>query len=291
MDSIRTPIAVIGGGAMGTALVLGALARGVLRADLLALAEPDPARREAWRREGAATFPAAADALGWLARAESAPGDGQVLLAIKPQSLPGLAAGLHARGGVGKCVLISILAGTPSAAVRAALGGAARVVRAIPNTPARIGRGVTGIALGAGAHAGDDALARRLFAAAGPVVETIDEALMDAFTAVVGSGPAYVFYLAEAMARAAESLGFAPDVADRIVRHTVAGAGELLAQSAETPSDLRAAVTSRGGTTAAATAVLDAAGAMDTIVRALTAARDRGRELASIAAAGHSRTP
>src|SRR5690606_13250813 len=157
----------------------------------------------------------------------------------------------------------------------------AAVVRAMPNLPARIRQGATAICLGDGAAPGDDDFALALFRGIGPLVLRIDESLMDAFTAVAGSGPAYLFYLAEAMTRAATELGFDAPAAREIVKATLAGSASLLAQSSESPADLRAAVTSKGGTTEAATTVLDNAGVMNAIVRAITAARDRGRELAN----------
>src|SRR5690606_30719943 len=126
----------------------------------------------------------------------------------------------------------------------------------------------------------DAAFARTLFGAVGETVD-LDEALMDAFTAVAGSGPAYLFYLAEAMARAAEGVGFDAATADRLVRATIVGAAGLLdADRGRPASELRALVTSRGGTTAAATQRLDDAGVAEAFERAIVAARDRGRELA-----------
>ncbi|MCH9057700.1 MAG: hypothetical protein IIB55_03625 [Planctomycetes bacterium] len=125
---------------------------------------------------------------------------------------------------------------------------------------------------------GDEALALRIFEAVGDVIR-IDEQLMDAFTAVAGSGPAYVFYLAQAMSTAATKLGFDEAQAKQIVQRTIAGAGALLAESPDSPEALRAAVTSRGGTTAAATAVLDESSVMQAMIDAITAAHDRGREL------------
>ena len=149
----------------------------------------------------------------------------------------------------------------------------------MPNLPAQLGEGATAIALGAGAKPGDEKLAIELFGAVGPVVVEVAEDLIDAFTAVAGSGPAYVFYLAQAMTKAAVELGFTSSQADQIVRQTIIGSAAMLRTRSESPQDLRAAVTSKGGTTAAATAVLDEAQVIDTFVRALTAARDRGREL------------
>ncbi len=264
---------VIGAGNMARAILSGAFHAGALApADVLA-AEPDADARARAEALGVRTFERAAHAL------PLAPAPTPILLAVKPQSLPDVARDCRASPDpVGERVVISILAGAPSAAVRAALGGAARIVRDTPNPPAQIGRGVAGVALGAGARAGDDALARTLFSGVGDVVP-IEERLMDAFTAVVGSGPAYVFLLAQAMTAGAQAVGFDAAVADRIVRATLAGSAELMARDARPPAQLRAAVTSKGGTTAAALEVFDRAGFTETVVRAITAARDRAAEL------------
>lgn len=267
-------IAVIGGGNMGRALVEGGIRAGVVDAGGWLIVEPDAGKRRAFEALGVRTIPNAAELGSQLGP------DSQVMLAVKPQMLGDVAR--EAAGVDWDRVVISILAGVTSAQVREALGAQARVIRVMPNTPARIGMGTTGVAIGARARAEDAALALALFRGVGPVVEVVDESLMDAFTAVAGSGPAYLFYVAEAMMRAAEQLGFAPDVADRIVRQTLAGASTLLAEDgAAPPTELRASVTSKGGTTAAATRVLDEAGVMGVFAKALRAARDRGRELGS----------
>jgi len=140
--------------------------------------------------------------------------------------------------------------------------------------------GMTAIASDNDPEASDLNNVRILFEAVGEVIE-IPESMIDAFTAVAGSGPAYLFYLAEGMMRAAESIGFSADQASTIVRQTILGSSQLLTQSADSPSELRAKVTSKNGTTHAATTTLDKLGVMEAIVAALTAARDRGRELAS----------
>ncbi|MEZ6234470.1 MAG: pyrroline-5-carboxylate reductase [Phycisphaerales bacterium] len=208
-----------------------------------------------------------------------------MLIAVKPQMFEAVGAELApvlsstGQSERGEPLVVSIMAGTRAAAIRERLGGAVRVVRAMPNTPARIGQGVTGIAAGPGATEADLAVAERLFRACGPVVVRIDEGLMDAFTAVAGSGPAYLFYLAEAMERAAVAVGFDGATARGMVGQTIRGAAALLEQGAD-PAALRAAVTSKGGTTAAATGSLDRDGVAEAVGRAIAAGRDRGRELA-----------
>lgn len=270
-------LAFIGGGNMARALVQGGVASGdeVLSASRLAVVEPEAEKRRWFTGLGVRTLAHPRELAGVIGP------ESQLLLAVKPQSLKDAAADL-----VGldlNRVVITILAGVHSRRVREALGGTPRVVRAMPNTPARVGEGATAIALGESAHPGDEALALRLFHGVGPLAIRIDESLMDAFTAVAASGPAYFFYLAEAMTSAAIRLGFDAVLADRIVRQTLLGSAHLLREAAESAPELRGMVTSKGGTTEAAIKVLEASGQMDALIRALTAARDRGRELDSLA--------
>ena len=185
--------------------------------------------------------------------------------------------GLLADAGLSPLV-ISILAGTKSERISDAMGEGARVVRVMPNTPASVGLGMSAIAGSGSSTDGDVEIAKTLMGGVGETVE-IDESMMDAFTAVAGSGPAYVFYLVEAMTKAAVSLGFDAKLARRIVEQTVIGSSELLKVSDEDAAELRSRVTSKNGTTYAATTTMDERGVMDAIVAALTAARDRGVEL------------
>lgn len=299
------PLAILGCGNMGRAIVVGGINAGIVDPAVTVVAEPDAGQRaklaEALSRSQlprVRTVATAAEAMAVLMQIEESAGPGQILLAIKPQMLPELAADFCAAPGVGASgrIVISILAGTPGAKVRGALspsgagfgggrgeaGEGVRVVRAMPNLPAAIGRSTTAVCLSAGAAAGDEAFALRLFRGVGREVIPIAEELMDAFTAVAGSGPAYLFYVAEAMVEAGVRLGFDRGVALRAVRETLAGAATMLADATEEPAELRAAVTSRGGTTQAATAVLDGAGVQGKFVEAITAARDRGGELARL---------
>jgi len=270
-------IAVIGGGNMASAIVQGCVRAGLASAHRFLSAEPDAAKRAAFARG----FETAAEAIEALQAEEPLRGEGVVLLAVKPQMLAAVGAELGealSANGAERCV-ISILAGMPGARVREALGGGARVVRVMPNTPARVGAGMTAIAASAGARDDDVAVARMLFESLGDVA-ALDESLIDAFTGVAGSGPAYVFYLAEAMARGGEAVGLDPATAARCTRQTIIGAAELLRKQPDiSAADLRAAVTSKGGTTQAATEALDEAGVMEGVVEAIRAARDRGRAL------------
>lgn len=269
-------MAMIGGGNMARAIYEGGVKAGVLDPDRVVVADPDPAKRERF----AIAVPTAVEAIERLEAIEGgAAGRGVVLLAIKPQALVGLGEELDGRlAGSGRGVL-SILAGTPSEKVQRALGPGLRVVRVMPNTPVSIGLGMSAVAPGDGASEEDAAFAERVFEAIGDVVR-IGESQMDAFTAIAGSGPAYVFYLAEAMAAAAARMGFEQETAERIVRRTIAGASGLMEKSGEAPGELRRAVTSPGGTTASAIGVMEEAGMLETVVEALRAAKARGAELA-----------
>lgn len=201
-----------------------------------------------------------------------------VVLAVKPQILDAAATTLSSLMD-SKPLVVSIAAGKSVADITQALGDTP-VVRSMPNTPASVGRGIT--AAFAGSHVSNEQrdLATALLKAVGDVVWLDDEDLMDAVTAVSGSGPAYVFWLAECMAAAGRELGLPDDLADALARATVSGAGELMHQAAEPASALRENVTSPGGTTAAALAVLMADdGLKPLMAKALTAARDRAREL------------
>ncbi|MEO1130472.1 MAG: pyrroline-5-carboxylate reductase [Planctomycetota bacterium] len=265
-------IAVIGGGNMARAIIEGCVASGAFEVDRWLVSEPDAARRgifEAMGVQAVADTPALAAALD--------PSDA-LLLAVKPQMLERVAEQARAMPLEDRLVM-SILAGATSERIRAALGGGCRLVRIMPNTPAQIGKGASAIAPGAGATEEDTALAERIFGAVGAVWRT-SESMMDAFTALAGSGPAYVFALAEAMQCAGEQMGFSSEEADAMVRATLAGSAALLERREMDAATLRRAVTSPGGTTAAAIQVLEDAGFGAMMVRAIEAARERGAELA-----------
>jgi pyrroline-5-carboxylate reductase len=183
--------------------------------------------------------------------------------------------------GNGDTLFVSVAAGTPIAAFEAVLGASTPIIRAMPNTPAAVGRGITAIIGNALAGAAQLDLAETLLAAVGQVVRLEDERQMDAVTAVSGSGPAYVFHLIETLAQAGEAEGLASDLALTLARATVAGAGVLAETSPESPSQLRVNVTSPGGTTQAALEVLmnETDGFPALLARAVKAAADRSREL------------
>ncbi len=260
-------LALVGAGKMGQAMLEGWLARG-LNPRKITVIEPQPVMAiKALARRGLKLNPK-----------KPAPA-AVVVVAVKPQSAPQALPPLAAY--VGKATLVlSIMAGRTIGFLGQHFPGAA-IVRAMPNTPAAIGRGVTVAVANAKVSARQRKQASDLLAAIGSVEWVNDEALMDAVTATSGSGPAYVFLLAEAMTQGAIAAGLPADLAARLARETVAGAGELLRRSPLDAATLRQNVTSPGGTTAAALEVLMGLGGFDALLtKAIAAATRRGRELA-----------
>ncbi|MGB7262798.1 MAG: pyrroline-5-carboxylate reductase [Albidovulum sp.] len=203
-----------------------------------------------------------------------------VLIAVKPQMMGEALPSLAAMGG-GRTVFLSVAAGTTIASYAAVLGDNTPIIRAMPNTPAAIAQGITAITGNAHATAADLALAETLLGAVGQVVRLDGEHQMDAVTAVSGSGPAYVFHLIETLAAAGVAEGLPPGLSLQLAKATVAGAGALAEAASDDPAQLRINVTSPGGTTAAALAVLmdEAQGFPALLRRAVHAAAERGREL------------
>jgi pyrroline-5-carboxylate reductase len=258
-------LVLLGCGRMGSALLAGWLARGLPSASVHVL-EPQPS---AWLTEQGVAVNGPLPAAPAVA-----------LLAVKPQMMGAALPALQTMGN-GTTLFVSIAAGTTIATLQAVLGAATPVVRTMPNTPAMVGRGITALVAGPGVTVPQMALATSLMAAVGDTVVLEDEALIDAVTAVSGSGPAYVFHLIEAMAAAGVAEGLPPDTAMRLARATVCGAGELAFRSDASAEQLRINVTSPGGTTAAALRHLmdPATGLPPLMARAVKAAADRGREL------------
>jgi pyrroline-5-carboxylate reductase len=202
-----------------------------------------------------------------------------LVLAIKPQGFAAAGADLTAWVGP-HTLVVSIMAGVTIDRIGKALGSS-RVARAMPNTPGAIGMGITGYALSSACGDAESLATAKLLEPLGVVIGPLEESQMDAVTAVSGSGPAYVFLLAEALAAAGRTAGLSGATADALARETIVGAGALLGQSGDTPADLRKAVTSPGGTTAAAIDVLMANGGLPDLMRkAVEAAARRGAELA-----------
>lgn len=261
-----TKILLVGCGKMGQALLSGWIDRGLSPADLRVVDPAGPAL----------AVPVVADPAGLPA--DFIPE--VIVLAVKPQMMAQVLPAYRDR--VGDALVVSIAAGKPIAVLREHLGAQAAIIRAMPNTPASVRRGMTVCCAGPEIDSARRALCTSLLDAVGEVGWIDDESLMDAVTALSGSGPAYVFLLAEAMAEAGARLGLAPDLAMRLARATVSGSGELLRLSADSAADLRRAVTSPGGTTAAALDVLmdPQNGVGPVMIAAVTAAARRGRELA-----------
>jgi len=203
-----------------------------------------------------------------------------VLVAVKPQMMGDALPVMRDRGN-GATLFVSVAAGTPIAAFEQALGGQTPIVRAMPNTPAAVGRGITAIIGNAHATPEQLDLADMLLQAVGQVVRLEDEGQMDAVTGLSGSGPAYVFHMIECMAKAGEAQGLAPDLAMQLAQATVAGSGALAEAADETPAQLRQNVTSPNGTTQAGLEVLmdEDTGLPPLMVRTVAAAADRSREL------------
>lgn len=292
MDRI-TDLLIIGGGNMGGAIAV-ACARAGLRVSVV---EPSSEARAALESRAGpesraadgvcrlATMPDLATGVVSIAAGMNA-GSACVVLAVKPQMFPAVAPEL-ARALTGTSVaVLSIMAGVTTGAIESAIPGA-RVLRAMPNLGATIGRSTTALCAGATAHVGDVDAVAEVIEHFG-TVERIDQSLMDAFTSLAGSGPAFLFYLAEAMAKGGVAAGFEAAQARRIVAHTLDAAARLLAESGSQSeprfdaATWRARVTSKKGTTQAAMECLDAEGVMAAAARAVVAGRDRGRELGKI---------
>lgn len=281
-------LVVIGGGHMGAAIVHAAC-RGSAAAGGIVVADPDAGRRASLERDCGEAVRTVASACESVA----AGGAGaMVILAVKPQVFTGVAGELKDAAVLREQLIVSIMAGVRTGTIDERLGARPtslwRVARAMPNLPLACGEGMTAVCPGPRVTPEDLDAVVALFSLGGKVVR-IGEDLFDAFTALAGSGPAYVLYLAEAMERAAVDMGFSPVEARTIVRQTITGAAALQRDEpgsadaaglgALSPAEFRARVTSRGGTTEAAIRVLDEAGVMETIVRAILAGRDRGRQL------------
>ena len=248
-----------------------------LAGGLLRVLEPAPQIVIVEKREERATELTALMPVQVAAADSAIAGADVVILAVKPQDIDGLLASVGSLIQPG-ALLISIAAGIRTATIEEHVGREVNVVRAMPNTPARVGEAVTGVSPAAGCAPEALALAVRVLESVGLVVE-VPESLQDAVTAVSGSGPAYVFFLAEAMITAAEGLGLEPEIAQRMVHQTILGAATLLDTSGDSAHDLRARVTSPNGTTAAAIATMERLGVAEAVIAAVGSASDRSREL------------
>lgn len=261
----------IGAGNMAEALIKGLVGRGVLKATQITATDVRAERLDEMKERFGINVS--------TSNPEAVASADAVVLAVKPQQMADVLAGM--KDALPKTALvISIAAGKTCASFEAALGDGVRVVRVMPNTPALVGAGASAICRGRWATDEDLDVTDRLLSAVGLVVRT-EEAMMDAVTALSGSGPAYVFYLAEAMLAAAGKLGMDASVAKQLAIATIGGAAKLMAGSDDPPSVLRERVTSKGGTTAAALGVLSERRVGDAVVDALLAAAARSKELSA----------
>ncbi|MCX8086289.1 MAG: pyrroline-5-carboxylate reductase [Rhodocyclaceae bacterium] len=264
-------ITFIGGGNMATALIGGLKQQGFSVAGLQVV-EPSAAARERLTQDFGVRCTEAIDAAALACEV--------IVLAVKPQQMKEAIAPLAGR--LAGQLVISIAAGLKLADIGRWLGGYAKLVRAMPNTPALIGAGVTGLFAAPAVAREEHALAEKILGAVGRCVWVEEETLMDAVTAVSGSGPAYVFYFIEALQGAGMKLGLPEETARLLAIETFLGAARLAATSDESVATLRERVTSKGGTTAAALEAFAAAGVASGIARGVAAAAQRGRELAEL---------
>jgi pyrroline-5-carboxylate reductase len=255
---------IVGGGKMGSALLEGLITGGWAAEAELAVSEPDGARREAL----AEAHP------GVAVGDRPGPADGAVL-AVKPDVAEAV---LRTLSGVGITRVLSIVAGLSSARLEAALPPGSAVVRAMPNTPALIGAGVAAMSGGSAVTSADLEWAEGILGSVGTVVR-LPERHLDAVTAVSGSGPAYVFLVAEAMIEAGVTAGLSREVSRELVVRTVLGSARMMAETGDDPDELRAAVTSPGGTTAAAVRTLEFKAVRSAFIEAVAAATERSKQL------------
>ncbi len=262
------PLLLAGAGKMGGAMLDGWIARGLAPKRIVVI-EPQPGKAvKALARRGLKLNPK-----GKAVEAAA------IVIAVKPQTAPEAVPPLGAYVGKNTLVL-SIMAGRTIGFLEKSLPPGAAIVRAMPNTPAAIGRGISVMVANAKTSARQRKQATDLLTAIGKVEWAGDEALMDAVTALSGSGPAYIFLLAEAMTKAGIAAGLPPELSSKLARETVAGSGELLHRSDLDAATLRQNVTSPGGTTAAALEILMGPSGFDALLtRAIAAATKRGREL------------
>ncbi len=266
-DPLR--ITMVGGGVMGGAILEGFLGSTIdARPVEVRVVEADPDRARSWQERGVEV----------ASLTDAVSGADVVFLAVKPHQILAVIDEMASSLAPG-VVVVSIAAGIPLSAMQERLGSDTAVIRAMPNTPVRVGKGVIGLVVGPACTPVNVGLVRRLVEPNAVTVEVVEEQL-DALTATSGSGPAYVFYLAEAMRRGAQELGLPSDVAAALVAETITGAAELLSREPRDAEGLRESVTSKGGTTAAAVAVFDEAGMREIVAEAMRANVRRSQEMA-----------
>ena len=264
-------LAFIGAGNMAEAIARGVIRGALLRPDQIIAADVEAARRELFEQQLSVRAVESTGEAAHFART--------VMLCVKPQQMPDALAAVASRIRP-DALVISIAAGTTTSYIEQRLGDRAawRVVRAMPNTPMLVGEGMTAVAPGARATGDDLKQARRIFESAGAVIEVREE-LIDAVTALSGSGPAYFFYLVEQMIGAGVQMGLSAEHARLLASRTALGAAKMLAESPDGPAELRRKVTSPGGTTEAAIRHMEAGRLPDVVKDAIYAAERRGKEL------------
>jgi len=269
----------IGAGNMAEALARGLLAKKIFTASELIASDIDPARRRKFSR--AVKAETVADNLAIVGEARA------IVLAVKPQTIdavldqiaPALSANGKGKSASRGALFISIAAGVPIARLEQHLGGNARVIRVMPNAPAMVGQGMAALVGGSRATKSDESFALKIFRAVGEAVVLRDESLLDAVTALSGSGPAYVYLFVQSMAEAAIKEGLSAELAIQMALQTVRGAEQTMRESRLSPSELIRVVASPGGTTEAALKSFNQAGFSEVIAKAIRAAADRSREL------------
>ncbi|SMH45023.1 pyrroline-5-carboxylate reductase [Rathayibacter oskolensis] len=271
------PIAVLGLGSMGGAILTGLLAPGVHVEGGVRVTNREASKAALWHDHPVVTAFATAD--DPEANRRAVEGASVVLVAVKPHMVPDVLDEIAEALAPGT-VVVSVAAGVTVETFERHLPESVAVLRSMPNTPAVVGRAVTGLSAGTRSSADDLDLVRRLFRTVGEVVE-VPESQLDALSTISGSGPAYVFLLIEQLTRAAIDKGFTPEQAATMVNGTFLGAAELLVDSGEDPAELRRRVTSPNGTTERAIAVLQEADLASLFTRATDAALARARELAA----------
>jgi len=264
-------LGILGSGNMAEAIARGVLSRQLFTPDQLIAADPIQARRDLFSRE--------LQVKTTTDNAEVARQSKVLLLSTKPYQINDALAPLGAAMS-DATLIISIAAGITSQTIARALGPGKnwRIIRTMPNTPMLVGEGIVGVARGQGATAQDLAAARRIFESAAEVVEVTEDQI-DAVTALSGSGPAYFYYLVEAMIRAGIEMGLSPETSKRLAIKTAVGSGKLLSTSTDSPQELRKKVTTPGGTTHAAISHMESKAFDQIVVDALKQAQKRGKEL------------
>lgn len=269
----QSKIGFIGAGNMAEAIIRGIIQKGILSPSQILISDLSESRRNLMKNE-------------LKVQLASEPGKlfekcSTIIFAVKPQSMPAVMEELQPFSHADHCY-ISICAGIRCSAIERGMMGpdapSPRVIRVMPNTPALLGMGMSGLCKGLHAHDDDLERAAVLFDAVGKTL-IIDETQMDALTAITGSGPAYLFAMIEALIEAAKNHGFSGEEAEEMVLQMVRGAAELAATSRQSPAELRKAVTSPGGTTAAGLAALQEHGFSEAIAKCVDAAEKRGKEL------------